>query len=148
MLQTIFSTDNSWTGLIIRLTLGIVLFPHGAQKMFGWFGGPGFSGEMHHLTQQAGLPAFVAVLVILIEFFAALMLLTGAGTRIAAVAVTGLFIGIIWHVHGSMGFFMNWFGAMPAGHEGYEYHLLIIGLAIALLFTGSGRFSIDRLIFP
>ncbi len=148
MLQTIFSTDNSWTGLIIRLTLGIVLFPHGAQKMFGWFGGPGFSGEMHHLTQQAGLPAFVAVLVILIEFFAALMLLTGFGSRIAAVAVTGLFIGIIWQVHASMGFFMNWFGTMPAGHEGYEYHLLIIGLAITLLFTGSGRFSIDRLIFP
>jgi putative oxidoreductase len=47
-----------------------------------------------------------------------------------------------------MGFFMNWFGTMPAGQEGYEYHLLIIGLAIALLFTGSGRFSIDRLIFP
>ena len=148
MLQTIFSTDNSWTGLIIRLTLVIVLFTQGAQKMFGWFGGPGFSGEMHHLTQQAGLPAFVAVLVILIEFFAALMLLTGFGSRIAAVAVTGLFIGIIWQVHASMGFFMNWFGTMPAGHEGYEYHLLIIGLAITLLFTGSGRFSIDRLIFP
>jgi putative oxidoreductase len=148
MLQTIFSTGNSWTGFILRLTLGIVLFPHGAQKMFGWFGGPGFSGEMHHLTQQAGLPAFVAVLVILIEFFAALMLIAGAGTRIAAVAIIGLFIGIIWHVHGAMGFFMNWFGTMPAGQEGYEYHLLIIGLAIALLFTGSGRFSIDRLIFP
>ncbi|WP_343305330.1 DoxX family protein [Chitinophaga niabensis] len=148
MLQTCFSTDNGWTGLILRLTLGIVLFPHGAQKMFGWFGGPGFSGEMHHLTQQAGLPAFVAVLVILIEFFAALMLITGAGSRIAAVAVIGLFIGIIWYVHASMGFFMNWFGTMPAGHEGYEYHLLIIGLAIALVFTGSGRFSIDRLIFP
>jgi putative oxidoreductase len=147
MLQTIFSTDNSRTGLILRLTLGIVLFPHGAQKMFGWFGGPGFSGEMHHLTQQAGLPAFVAVLVILIEFFAALMLIAGAGTRIAALAVIGLFIGIIWHVHASMGFFMNWFGTMPAGYEGYEYHLLIIGLAIALLFTGSGRFSTDRLIF-
>jgi Predicted membrane protein len=148
MLQTIFSTDNSWTGFILRFTLGIVLFPHGAQKMFGWFGGPGFSGEMHHLTHQAGLPAFVAVLVILIEFFAALMFITGAGSRIAVVAVIGLFIGIIWYVHASMGFFMNWFGTMPAGHEGYEYHLLMIGLAIALLFTGSGRFSVDRLFFP
>lgn len=146
MLRTILSTDNSWVGLVLRLTLGIVLFPHGAQKMFGWFGGPGFSGEMHHLTHQAGLPAFVAVLVILIEFFAALLLIAGAGTRIAAIAVIGLFIGIIWYVHGSMGFFMNWFGTMPAGHEGYEYHLLIIGLAIGLLFTGGGRFSCDNIL--
>ena len=141
----IFTTDAGWTGLILRLTLGLVLFPHGAQKMFGWFGGPGFSGEMHHLTHQAGLPGFIAVLVILIEFFGSLLLIAGAGTRFAAVAVTGLFIGIIWFVHAKEGFFMNWFGTMPAGAEGYEYHLLVIGMAVALLFTGGGRFSVDGL---
>lgn len=146
MIYQLFSTDNSWTGLFLRFTLGFILFPHGAQKMFGWFNGPGFSGEMEHLTKAAGLPAFVAVMVILIEFFASLMLITGIATRIAALGILGLFIGIIAHVHYKEGFFMNWFGKMPAGSEGYEYHLLVIGLCIAILIEGAGRFSLDRLI--
>ena len=148
MLRTIFTTDNSRVGLILRLTTGPVLLPHGAQNMLGWFGGSGSSSEMKHLTQDAGLPAFISLLVILIEFFGALMLITGTGTRIAAFCVIVLFMGIIWYVHGKMGFFMNWFGTMPAGTEGYEYHLLVIGLAIAVLFTGGGRWSADGLIRP
>jgi putative oxidoreductase len=146
MIYQLFSTDSSWLGFLLRITLGGVLFPHGAQKMFGWFNGPGFSGEMEHLTKAAGLPAFVAVLVILIEFFASLMLITGLGVRVAAVGVLGLFIGIVAKVHYKEGFFMNWFGKMPAGSEGYEYHLLVIGLCLAVLIEGAGRFSVDRLI--
>ena len=145
MFQQIFATESSWISLLLRLTLGLVLFPHGAQKMFGWFNGPGFTGEMDYLTKTVGLSAFTSLMVILIEFFGSLMLIAGFATRIAALGVLGLFIGIIVKVHYKDGFFMNWFGQLQAGQEGYEYHLLIIGLAIAIIIGGGGKFSMDRL---
>ena len=146
MFQQIFSTDSNWPGLILRLTLGLVIFPHAAQKLFGWFNGPGLSGEMQYLTQTTGLSTFTAVMVILVECGGALLLLSGLATRIAAVGMMGLFIGMIIVVHYKSGFFMNWFAQAPAGQEGFEYHLLVIGMCVALIITGGGRFSIDRLI--
>jgi putative oxidoreductase len=146
MFQQIFSTDSNWPGFILRLTLGLVIFPHAAQKLFGWFNGPGLSGEMQYLTQTTGLSAFTAVMVILVECGGTLLLLSGLATRIAAVGVMGLFIGMIVIVHYKSGFFMNWFAQAPAGQEGFEYHLLVIGMCAALVLTGGGRFSIDRLI--
>ena len=146
MFQQVFSTDSNWPGLILRLTLGLVIFPHAAQKLFGWFNGPGLSGEMHYLTQTTGLSAFTAVMVILVECGGTLLLLSGLATRIAAVGIIGLFIGMIVVVHYKSGFFMNWFAQAPAGQEGFEYHLLVIGMCVALILTGGGRFSIDRLI--
>ena len=146
MFQQVFSTDSNWPGLILRLTLGLVIFPHAAQKLFGWFNGPGLSGEMQYLTQTTGLSTFTAVMVILVECGGALLLLSGLATRIAAVGMMGLFIGMIIMVHYKSGFFMNWFAQAPAGQEGFEYHLLVIGMCVALIITGGGRFSIDRLI--
>lgn len=146
MFQQVFSTDSNWPGLILRLTLGLVIFPHAAQKLFGWFNGPGLSGEMQYLTQTTGLSTFTAVMVILVECGGTLLLLSGLATRIAAVGVMGLFIGMIVVVHYKSGFFMNWFAQGPAGQEGFEYHLLVIGMCVALILTGGGRFSIDRLI--
>ena len=146
MFQQVFSTDSNWPGLILRLTLGLVIFPHAAQKLFGWFNGPGLSGEMQYLTQTTGLSTFTAVMVILVECGGALLLLSGLATRIAAVGMMGLFIGMIVVVHYKSGFFMNWFAQAPAGQEGFEYHLLVIGMCVALILTGGGRFSIDRLI--
>lgn len=144
MFQQVFSTDSNWPGLILRLTLGLVIFPHAAQKLFGWFNGPGLSGEMQYLTQTTDLSTFTAVMVILVECGGALLLLSGLATRIAAVGMMGLFIGMIVVVHYKSGFFMNWFAQAPAGQEGFEYHLLVIGMCVALILTGGGRFSIDR----
>ncbi|GAA0548435.1 DoxX family protein [Chitinophaga japonensis] len=146
MIQQLFSTDNNWVGLVLRLTLGLVIFPHAAQKLFGWFNGPGLSGEMQFLTQTVGLSAFVACMVIIVECLGTLLLLTGFATRIAALAMMGLFIGMIAVVHYKTGFFMNWFAQAPAGQEGFEYHLLVIGMCLAMLITGGGRFSLDRLL--
>ena len=144
MMQQLLVTDNSWAALVLRGTVGIVLFPHAVQKMFGWFNGPGLSGEMKFMTGIAGLPAWVAVLAIVVECGGMLMLLAGAGTRLAAIGVLGLFIGMIVSIHGRNGFFMNWFGKLPAGQEGFEYHLLVLGMCIVLLITGGGRYSVDR----
>lgn len=146
IIEQIFTTQSGWTGTILRLVLGGVIFPHAAQKLFGWFNGPGLSGEMHFMTQVAGLSTFTAIMAIFVECTATLMLVLGFGTRIAAAGILGLFIGMIIYVHSPNGFFMNWFGKQPAGHEGFEYHLLVIGMCLAIVIEGGGNYSIDRLI--
>lgn len=142
MKKLIGSNDHDWTGFVLRLTLGLVLFPHGAQKLLGWFGGYGFTGTMNFFTTTAGLPWIIAFAVIVIEFFGALCFITGFATRVWSVLVIMLMTGIILTSHLQNGFFMNWFGNQPG--EGFEYHLLVIGLATALLIKGSGRISIDE----
>lgn len=140
-MKKIFQTNESNASTIIRIVLGVILFPHGAQKMLGWFGGYGFSGTMSFLTDTAGLPWIMAFFVIAIEFFGAIALLFGFATRIFAVGIISLFTGIIVTSHFQNGFFMNWYGNLKG--EGYEFHLLIIGMAIALLVSGAGKWSID-----
>lgn len=143
-LRAILHTEQDTAATVLRLTLGLVMFPHGAQKLLGWFGGPGFSEAMSGLTQGAGLPSIVALIVILAESVGAVALLAGLFSRVAALLVGTVMIGAIFVAHLPYGFFMNWFGNQAG--EGFEYHLLAIGLAIAIVIRGSGSFSLDRLL--
>jgi putative oxidoreductase len=143
-MQALFRTDDSWTGLILRLTLGLVMFPHGAQKLLGWYGGSGFSGTMGFFTETMHLPWIIGFLVIIAEFFGSLALLAGLLTRFTAASLSVIMLGAIVTSHLPHGFFMNWFGNQQG--EGYEYHLLVIGIGLALLVTGGGRWSLDRAI--
>jgi putative oxidoreductase len=129
---------------IARLTLGLVIFPHGAQKLLGLFGGYGFSATIEMFTTQMGLPSIVAFSVIMIEFFGSISLVLGLFSRFWALSLTGMFIGIIYTTQLEHGFFMNWFGNQAG--EGYEYSLLIIGMALTIIVNGSGKWSIDKLI--
>jgi len=142
-MKKIFATDSSnWPALVARLAVAIAIFPHGAQKLLGWFGGYGFSGTMGFLTGGAGLPWIIGLLVILIEFFAPLFLFFGLGTRIAALAIIANFLGVVAFGHLHNGFFMNW--GMEAGKgEGLEYFVLLFGLTIIALIAGGGKASID-----
>lgn len=144
MLRQMLHSNESWAQTIIRITLGVVILPHGAQKLLGWFGGPGFSGAIDHLTVDFGLPWLFSFLVILIEFFVPLLLLAGLLTRASACSIFVLFVGIIFTAHLGDGFFMNWFGQLPAGHEGFEYHLLVLGMAGALIISGGGKYAADN----
>lgn len=145
--KSIFSTgEDNWAALVTRLAIGIVIFPHGAQKLFGWFGGYGFNGTMGYFTGMQHLPWIVGFLVILIESIGSLALIAGVATRLFATGILGEFIGIILTVHIHYGFFMNW-GALPNKPEGFEYHLLIIGLAVATIITGGGKWSVDSKLF-
>lgn len=144
MLTKLLNTENDYGALIARLALGIVMFPHGAQKVLGWFGGHGFAGTMTFFTETMGIPYLVALLVVLAEFFGSIGLIVGALTRIAALGIGSVMLGAILLVHLPNGFFMNW-GGTQAG-EGFEYHLLAIGLALALMVRGGGALSIDRII--
>ena len=137
----VLAANPTLAPMIMRLTLAVVMFPHGAQKLLGWFGGYGYSGTMGFLTEQIGLPWLVAFGVILLEFFGPLLLLIGLGTRVVAAGFAALMVGAIATVHLSHGFFMNWSGQQEG--EGFEYHLLMIGLGLALMLTGAGRWSLD-----
>lgn len=143
-MTALFQTDDGLAGFILRVTLGLVMFPHGAQKLLGWFGGFGFDGTMGFFTQKMGLPWIIAFLIIIGESFGSLGLLAGFLTRFAAASLAIIMLGAITMVHLPHGFFMNWGGQQQG--EGYEYHLLVIGIAAALLITGGGRWSVDRVV--
>jgi putative oxidoreductase len=99
----LLETDANVVRPILRFTLAVVIFPHGVQKVLGWFGGQGFTPTLQFFT-SAGIPPALALL--------------------------------------AMATFMNWSGAQQG--EGFEYHLLALGIAIALIIVGGGTWSVDR----
>lgn len=141
-MKAFFQTEDRWSPVILRTILALVIFPHGAQKLLGWYGGFGYEGTMGFFTQQMGLPWVIAFLVIMGESIGALALAAGFMTRFTAVSLATIMAGAIAMVHWPYGFFMNWFG-QQAG-EGYEFHLLVIGISLSLLMTGSGKWSVDQ----
>ncbi len=141
MALRLFSTDDSRALTLLRLTLALVMLPHGAQKALGWFGGAGPVGTIEGLGQHFGIPAALAALAIAVEFLAPLALLLGVGTRVAALALAGQMV-VAASFHRANGFFMNWSGTQAG--EGFEYHLLYIGAALALVIAGGGSWSVDR----
>jgi putative oxidoreductase len=144
MLKKLFQTENDSVIMILRVLLGIVYFPHGMQKLFGWFGGPGFGGAMHMLTTNLGIPALFAFLAIMAEGLGSLGLLTGLLTRVAAFGIAVDMIVAVYMLHWQNGFFMNWFGNQKG--EGFEFHILVVAIAIALMIRGGGKWSIDKVI--
>lgn len=136
-LHHLLKTENSATLLFLRVVLGLAFFPHGAQKVLGWFGGYGFTGTMH-------IPALFAFLAIAAEFAGALGLVAGLFTRVAAFGIASVMVVAVATVHFQFGFFMNWSGAQKG--EGFEYHLLALAIALVLTVRGGGRFSADRAI--
>lgn len=142
MFREIFQTDNTTGFMFLRLSLGIVMFFHGAQKLLGWFGGPGYEKTVEMFATNYGFPSFIAVLIIVVEFFGSIGLVVGLFTRVAAMAIA-INIGICAYInHLRYGFFMNWFGKQAG--EGYEYHILVLGICFALIVKGAGTFSFDR----
>ena len=140
MVEWLLQTDGSVVGLILRLTLAVVIFPHGAQKVFGWFGGHGFKNTLQSFT-SSGIPTGFALLAIAAEFLGSLGLAVGFLTRVAAFGIACVMLVAIATVHWPHGFFMNWSGTQPG--EGFEYHLLALGLAIAVMIMGGGAWSVD-----
>lgn len=134
---------SPWILTTLRVTVGAVMAMHGLQKL-GWFGGPGYENLMAFFTQTLHLPAAVGWFALLTETAGALLLLAGALTRPAAVAVIAVMLGAVVTVHAPVGFFMDWSGTKVG--EGYEYHLLVIAMAAMLALFGPGAWSIDALL--
>jgi putative oxidoreductase len=140
-MRSLIATRDDISPLIARLTLAIVYFPHGAQKMLGWFGGYGFSGTMGFFTGTAHIPAVLAFLAICAEFFGSLGLLVGFLGRVAAFGIACNMIVAVTAIHRNFGFFMNWTGQQKG--EGFEFHLLALGLLLLVMVKGSGAASVD-----
>jgi putative oxidoreductase len=142
MLRKLIATDDNAATAILRLVLGVVFFAHGAQKMLGWFGGYGYSGTMGFFTNQLHIPVLFAFLAIAAEFFGGLGLILGFLTRVAAFGIGAVMVVAIATVHQAFGFFMNWSGAQHG--EGFEYHVLVLGIVAFLMIRGAGALSLDR----
>lgn len=144
MIKSFFKTTDSLAPLAARLALGIVILPHGLQKVFGMFGGFGFAGTMNFFTHNMGIPYVFALLAVLAESLGSVAVIAGFSTRLSALGVGFTIAVAALMVHIPNGFFMNWFGKQAG--EGFEYHILAVGLALSLVISGGGKFSLDRLI--
>ena len=145
MANLIFRTDGGLVGLLLRLTVAIVIFPHGAQKLFGWFGGYGPAPTLQFF-KSLGIPTALGWLGILTESVGPVLLVLGLGTRVVALLLAGVMVSAALLVHKDVGFFMNWGGQHQPGREGFEYHILALGTLAALLVTGGGTWSLDALL--
>jgi len=145
MIEKILKTDNfDWGALIARVFLGVVILPHGLQKLLGMFGGYGFSATVEYFA-STGIPSLIGVLIVMGESFGALFLILGLISRVSAAGIALIMLGATVMVHSQFGFFMNWFGTQ--GGEGFEYHLLALGLALVVLVKGGGKWALDGEIF-
>ena len=137
LIDRIFSTRPGWAPLIVRIPLGIIFVAHGAQKLFGWFGGYGLSGTAQYMDSIGLTPGVVlASLAGGAEFFGGLALLLGLLVRPASVALAFTMLVAIFSVHISKGLFLS--------NGGFEYGLALLAVTVALVISGAGRFSLDR----
>jgi len=139
MVKKLFQTNDDVALLILRVLLGVVFFPHGMSKLTTMFGGYGFEGTMGFFTTKLGIPAVFAFLAIMAEGAGWLGLVTGLLTRVAAFGIAMNMAVAVYMMHWQNGFFMNWFGNQKG--EGYEYHILVIAIALVLIIKGGGKWS-------
>jgi putative oxidoreductase len=129
---------------VLRLTVGAVFIAHGAQKLFGVWGGGGPEGTAAYFSQVGLNPAYpLALAAGVTELMGGLMLIIGAYTLVASLALLVVMGVAVWKVHYMNGFFLNWGLAPDQGH-GFEFNLVLVGALVALMLTGAGAFSIDR----
>lgn len=142
-LKRFLQTEENYILSLLRITLGVVMFVHGAQKLFGWFGGYGFSSTMEYMT-GSGIPVVFAFLAIIAESIGSLFLVGGFLSRLSAFGICVIMVVAVSTVHIQNGFFMNWSG--NAAGEGFEYHILAFVMSLSLMIKGGGAFSLDNLI--
>jgi putative oxidoreductase len=144
MIKKVFATDAGFAGTVLRLGLGVAMLPHGLQKLLGLFGGAGFNASMRSFQSNFHVPAYLALAAILAESVGAAALIAGFFTRLAALGIAVDMAVAVYLVHAKVGFFMNWMGTQKG--EGFEYHILAIAIAVALVIQGGGLWSVDRAI--
>ncbi|MCW8856350.1 MAG: DoxX family protein [Kangiella sp.] len=138
MLKHFFVQNQSWAPLVIRVPLGIILMAHGAQKLFGWFGGYGLEGTGQWLASVGFEPGYVmALLAGSAEFFGGLALILGLLTRPAAI-VTAFTMLMAMTVHIGNGLFVS--------NNGYEFALILLAASVSLAISGAGKLSVDSVV--
>ena len=138
-IKALINTDDQWSSLVLRLPVGVIFTAHGAQKLFGWFGGYGLEGTGQFMASQGLEPGYLmALLAGSAEFFGGLALIIGLLVRPAAavLAFTMLIAAVV--VHGGNGLFVS--------SGGYEFALALLAASVALALQGAGRLSLDNVI--
>jgi putative oxidoreductase len=141
MLNNLLRTDDSVLPFIARVTVGSVIFAHGAQKLFGWFGGGGWNNTMKFFTEW-GFPAILVAMLILAESLGMLALIAGFFSRVWAAVLAVIMVVAVVKANHFRYFFMNWYAERRG--EGFEYHVLVLGFVAIILVAGGGRWSVDR----
>src|SRR5688500_156081 len=135
----VLGTDAGWGALALRIPVGIIFAAHGAQKLFGWFGGYGLEGTGQWMDSIGLAPGYLmALLAGAAEFFGGLALIAGLLVRPAAAALAVAMVGAIFSGHIDQGLFV--------AKNGYEFALALLAIAVALVFSGAGRGSVDRVL--
>ena len=142
-IKTLLKTDKSPAQFFNRLGMAIALWPHGAQKVLGWWDGKGLEGAIRSFEGQ-GIAPWLGILVIFFEFMGPIGLILGFLTRFFALGIGVTLITCAFMLHLKHGFFMDW--ANTKTGEGVEYHVLVLGLILALIVKGGGLYSIDGIL--
>jgi putative oxidoreductase len=138
-IQKITNTTSGLASTILRIPVGLILMAHGAQKLFGAFGGYGLEGTGQWMASIGLEPGYLmALLAGSAEFFGGLALVIGLLVRPASAVIAFTMLMAIVTVHISNGLFM--------ANNGYEYALTLLIVAVSLVFSGAGSFSIDKAI--
>lgn len=138
-LNKLLDTNAGWGALALRIPVGIIFAAHGAQKLFGWFGGYGLGGTGQWMDSIGLSPGYLmALLAGGTEFFGGLALIIGLLVRPASAALAFAMLIAIFSVHFQNGLFMS--------NNGYEFGLALLAASVSLLFSGAGRASVDRLV--
>ena len=140
------SVTESLSLLLLRLPLGLIFMAHGSQKLFGLFGGQGVSVTLKTFEEKMGIPPLFTILAMIAEFGGGLGVLAGCLTRLSALGIASTMVVAIYKVHLMNGFFMNWY-CLPGRGHGIEYDMALLGMALSLVFTGGGRWSVDRMVW-
>ena len=137
LINRVLSTDSSLAGLALRIPAGVIFVAHGAQKLFGSFGGYGLEGTGQWMASIGLEPGYLMALAAgSTEFFGGIALLIGLLTRPAAFALAIAMLVAIISVHLPNGLFMS--------NNGYEFALALLAISVALVFNGGGKLSLDR----
>lgn len=140
---TIFNSQQDYMILFLRLIIGIIMFPHGAQKLFGWFGGGGLKDTIQHMS-SAGVPRFVSLLIIFGQSLGSIAIIIGFCTRLVAVCLFIIMAGAMI-INMPNGWMMNWTGKKNG--EGIEYFILFLAIDLYIIISGSGPLGFDNLIY-
>src|SRR4051812_41083836 len=139
----LIATDPDYVIAFLRLVAGIIMYPYGMQKLFGWFDGPGVKLTLLKM-KEAKIPLFVAWLIIVGQSFGSIALIIGLLGKVAAAGLFVIMSGAMV-THLPDGWSMNWFGKKKG--EGIEYFVLLLAILLVVIIKGSGACSIDYLIF-
>lgn len=145
LLNKLFATDEkNYSLLFLRVVAAIVILPHGAQKLLGWFGGAGLQATLSTFSAYLGIPSYLTILAVLAESIGALLLLFGLLSRVSAFGLAVTMVVAVFTAHIHNGFFMNWGGS--AKGEGFEYHLIYFAIVMVIAVKGAGAFALDSLL--